>query len=261
MAAVMRRSDLPFAAIVALLFTGSAAATIAWCQAMPTHCAIPMPGGWTLSMTWMRMPGQSWPGAAAAFLAMWTAMMLAMMLPVLAPMLRRYRDTVADAGAPRRAGLTVLAGMGYFTVWIAIGLAVFPLGAGLSALAMAQPDVARAVPIATAVVVIAAGALQVSAWKARRLACCEEASTRRLRPDAVTAWRYGVALGVQCSRCCANLMAILLAVGVMDAAAMAVVTAAVAAERLAPAGQRVARAVGAVTLAAGVVLVARAAWL
>jgi predicted metal-binding membrane protein len=259
----MRRSELRFAAAMALLFMGSAAATIAWCQAMPTHCAIPMPGGWTLSMTWMRMPGQSWPGAAAAFLAMWTAMMLAMMLPVLAPMLRRYRDGVADAGAARRAGLTVLAGVGYFAVWIAIGIAVFPLGAGLAALAMAKPDVARTVPIATAVVVIAAGALQVSAWKARRLACCAEASAgaRRLPQNAGAAWRYGVGLGLQCSRCCANLMAILLAVGVMDVAAMAVVTAAVAAERLAPAGQRVARAVGAVTLAAGVVLAARAAWL
>lgn len=263
MAAVMRRSELPFAAIVALLFMGSAAATIAWCHSMPAHCAVPMPGGWTLSMTWMRMPGQSWPGAAAAFVAMWAAMMVAMMLPVLAPMLRRYRDTVADAGAARRAGLTVLAGLGYFAVWIAIGIAVFPLGAGLSALAMAQPGVARAVPIATAAVVIAAGALQVSAWKARRLTCCEETSmhARPLPPNAGTAWRHGIALGLQCSRCCANLMAILLAVGVMDAAAMVVVTAAIAAERLAPAGQRIARAVGAVTLVAGVVLVARATWL
>jgi predicted metal-binding membrane protein len=259
----MQRSELRFAAVMTLLFMGSAAATIAWCHAMPAHCAMPMPGGWTLSMTWMRMPGQSWPGAAAAFVAMWATMMVTMMLPVLAPMLRRYRDAVAVAGAARPAGLTVLAGMGYFAVWIAIGLAVFPLGAALSALAMAQPDVARAVPLATAAVVIAAGALQVSAWKARCLACCEEASAhpRPLPSNAGTAWRHGVALGVQCSRCCANLMAILLAVGVMDVAVMAVVTAAVAAERLAPAGQRVARAVGAMTLAAGVVLVARAAWL
>jgi hypothetical protein len=24
---------------------------------------MPMPGGWTMSMAWMRMPGQTWPGA------------------------------------------------------------------------------------------------------------------------------------------------------------------------------------------------------
>jgi hypothetical protein len=34
-----------------------------------------MPGGWTMSMAWMRMPGQTWPGAAASFLAMWIVMM------------------------------------------------------------------------------------------------------------------------------------------------------------------------------------------
>ena len=41
---------------------------------------MPMPGGWTMSMTWMRVPGQTWAGAAS-FLAMWIAMMVAMMLP------------------------------------------------------------------------------------------------------------------------------------------------------------------------------------
>ena len=44
-----------------------------------------MPGGWTMSMVWMRMPGQTWPGAAASFLGMWVVMMVAMMLPSLAP--------------------------------------------------------------------------------------------------------------------------------------------------------------------------------
>jgi hypothetical protein len=35
---------------------------------------MPMPGGWTMSMAWMRMPrqtsGQTWPGVAASFLGM-----------------------------------------------------------------------------------------------------------------------------------------------------------------------------------------------
>ena len=30
-----------------------------------------MPGGWTNVDGMMRMPGQSWPGAAVAFLGMW----------------------------------------------------------------------------------------------------------------------------------------------------------------------------------------------
>jgi predicted metal-binding membrane protein len=70
-----------------------------------------------------------------------------------------------------------------------------------------------------------------------------------------------VRLGLDCSPCCANLMVILLVIGVMDLRAMALVTAAITAERLAPAGERVARAIGALTIGAGAILVARASGL
>ena len=75
-----------------------------------------MPGGWTMSMAWMRMPGQTWPGAAASFLGMWIVMMVAMMLPSLVPMVWRYRAAVGRAGATRLAGPTALVGAGYFFV-------------------------------------------------------------------------------------------------------------------------------------------------
>ena len=60
-----------------------------------------MPGGWTMSMAWMRMPGQTWLGAAASFLGMWVGMMVAMMLPSLVPVLWRYREPV---GRPAGSG-------------------------------------------------------------------------------------------------------------------------------------------------------------
>ncbi len=50
----------------------------------------------------------------------------------------------------------------------------------------------------------------------------------------------------------------LLAFGIMDLRAMAVVTAAISAERLAPSGERVARATGALAVAVGLLLIARA---
>jgi predicted metal-binding membrane protein len=53
----------------------------------------------------------------------------------------------------------------------------------------------------------------------------------------------------------------LMAIGVMDLRAMAVVTAAITAERLAPAGERIARSIGVVLVAAGLFLIVRAAWL
>ena len=225
-----------------------------------------MPGGSTMSTTWMPMPGQTWPGAAASFLAMWVVMMVAMMLPSLVPMLWRYRLAVGSTGRTgeaRLARLTVLVGVGYFFVWTLLGVATYPLGATLAAIAMRQPALARAAPIAAGVVVIVAGSLQLTAWKARQLACCREAPGRGrvLQADATTAWRHGLRLGLQCSRCCAGLMAILLVIGVMDLRAMALVTAAITAERLAPAGERVARAIGGAVVGAGLLLIARAAGL
>ena len=246
--------------VSALLFAASAAATIVWCASMSDMGVMPMPGGWAMSMAWMRMPGQTWSGAAASFLGMWVVMMVAMMLPSLAPMLWRYRQAVGETGKTRLGWLTALVGVGYFLVWAGIGMAAFPFGAALAAVEMQQPELARAVPIAVGVVMLIAGALQFSAWKAHHLVCCREAPGRgfTLSADAGTAWRHGLRHGLHCSYCCVNLMAILLVIGVMDLRAMAVVTAAITVERLAPAGERVARATGAVVVGAGLLLIARA---
>jgi predicted metal-binding membrane protein len=225
---------------------------------------MPMPGGWTMSMAWMLMPGQTWAGAAASFLGMWVVMMVAMMLPSLVPMLLRYRQAVGSPGniGPNRRlnRLTALVGAGYFFVWTLFGMAAFPLGVALAAIEMEEPALARAVPIAVGVVVIYAGFLQFAAWKARHLACCREmpGRCRTLPADFGTAWGHGLRLGFHCARCCVGLMAILLGLGVMDLRAMAVVAAAITVERLAPAGERVARAVGVVAIGAGLFLITRA---
>jgi predicted metal-binding membrane protein len=256
-----RASRHAFWAVSALLFGASTAGTIAWCAAMSQMGEMPMPGGWTMSMAWMRMPGQTWPGAAASFLGMWIVMMVAMKLPSLVAKLWRYRQAVGRTGAARLGGLTALVGVGYFFVWTLFGVVAFALGVAVAAVEMYATAVARAVPIAVGVVVLGAGALQLTTWKARQLACYREppGGGGTLPADAGTAWRYGVRLGLHCSRSCAGLMMILLVLGVMDLRAMAVLAAAITAERLAPAGARVARAIGVVAVAAGVLLIARAA--
>ena len=154
-------------------------------------------------------------------------------------------------------------GVGYFFVWTLFGFAAFLLGVALAAIQMEQPALARFGPIAVGGVVLMAGALQFTAWKARHLACCREVprSGRTLPADAGTAWRQGLRLGRHCSYYCAGLMAIVLGLGVMDLRAMAVVAAAITVERLAPAGERVARIIGAIVIGAGLFLIARAAGL
>jgi predicted metal-binding membrane protein len=113
-------------------------------------------------------------------------------------------------------------------------------------------------------IILIAGALQFSAWKARHLAGCREAPaparagvSGTMSADARAAWQHGLHLGLHCSLCCAGPMAILLVMGVMDLRVMAIVAAAITAERLAPTGERVARIIGAVVIGTGLLLIAR----
>jgi predicted metal-binding membrane protein len=256
-----RVSQHAFFGVSALLFAASTAVTIVWCTSMSAIGGMPMPGGWTMSMAWMRMPGQTWPGAAASFLAMWVVMMVAMMLPSLVPMLRRYRQAVGRTCETGLGRLTALVGVGFFFVWTVFGMAVFPLGVVLTEIVMQEPALARAVPISVGVVVLMAGCFQFTACKARHLACCREATGlgRTLPAGAGTAWRHGLRIGFHCSFCCAGLMAILLVIGVMNIRAMVILAAIITVERLVPDGVRVVRVIGAVVVGAALFLIARAA--
>src|SRR5215470_3914145 len=179
-----RTSQQAFFCVSALLFAASAAVTVVWCTSMSAMGEMLMPGDWTMSMAWMRMPGQTWPVAAASFLGMWVVMMVAMMLPSLVPMLRRYRQAVDRTGETRLGRLTVLVSVGYFLVWTVFGIAAFVLGVALAAIEMQQPELARLVPIAAGVAVLIAGSLQFTPWVARRLASCRGAPGRGCTPRA-----------------------------------------------------------------------------
>ena len=113
---------------------------------------------------------------------------------------------------------------------------------------------------AIGLVILIAGAVQLTPWKAHHLARCREAPGQSctLLGDAGSAWRQGMRFGFRCSLSCANLTAILLPIGVMDLRAMALVTAAITAERLAPAGERVAQGTGTFAIVAGLLFIARA---
>ncbi|HYV86986.1 MAG TPA: DUF2182 domain-containing protein [Candidatus Polarisedimenticolia bacterium] len=252
-----------FFATAALIFVVSAAVTIAWYRSMAAMPGMVMPGGWIMSMAWMPMPGQSWAGMAVSFLGMWAVMMPAMMLPALLPVLGRYRETLAQSGRARPGWLTLQAGLGYFLVWILLGVVIFPVGVVLAALAMDRPDLSRSVPLAAGLLVMGAGALQFTAWKQRQLACCRSAPDGRcfLREDAGAAWACGIRLGFRCVACCAGLVAILLVIGDMDLGAMIIEAVAITAERVLPGGERVAQIIGFAAVTTGLLMIARAAGL
>jgi predicted metal-binding membrane protein len=172
-------------------------------------------------------------------------------------MLWRYREAIRNAGATRIDLLTALAGAGYFIVWIALGIIVFPPGFALAETLMQAPVLARAVPVTAGAVLLVAGAVQFTGWKIHHLACCRRTPLPgSIAPaDVRTALRYGVRLGLHCGQCCINLMAILLVLGVMDLPVMAAVTAGITLERLLPQSEEARRLVGIVVIGAGLAII------
>jgi predicted metal-binding membrane protein len=247
-----------FIAIAALVFIASLLATYAMHASMSSMSELPMPGGWMLSPGWTPMCGRTWLRAAASFIGMWIAMMTSMMLPSFAPVLWRYRETLRRAGTRRTARHASAMAAGYVCAWTAIGLASFVLGAAFAELALRMPAVARAVPFAGGAVVLLAGALQMSAWKADRLACCREGVARHVMPreGLLASCVAGLRHGLHCACCCAPLTAALFVFGVMDLRAMMLVTVAVTAERVAGSYRSVARGIGVALLALGCLMIA-----
>jgi predicted metal-binding membrane protein len=250
-----------FFGIIALLFIASSVLTVVWCRSMSAMAEMPMPGGWGMSMTWMSMSGQSRFSATRSFLVMWDIMMLAMMLPSLVPMLLHYRHAVEKTNAGRLGWLTALVGLGYFLVWTIVGLVVFLLGVELNAILMQYKELSLIVPVAVGIVVLTAGLLQFSRWKLYQLTCCRALPFRgQMAPgDACTAWKHGLRLGIQCSRCSAGLMSILLVIGMMNLFGMVIITFAITIERLAPASKWVTGTIGAIGIVVGLFLIGHAA--
>ncbi|BCS31693.2 hypothetical protein TBR22_A08960 [Luteitalea sp. TBR-22] len=205
---------------------------------------------------WMPAPGGRRLDAAVAFLAMWSPMMVAMMLPAAYPELWKYHRALRIGHAPNPNRLAAVAGLGYLAYWTAVGIAVFVLGAAAMASGTHHhaPDLLPSPLVAG--VVLAAGVIQLTDWKARCLALCRAAPQRHAHavPGVHSAWVHGLRHGLHCSLCSGALMAAWLAVGMMDLQAMVLVTIAITAERVLPGGGRVARVSGAALIATGLVL-------
>lgn len=208
----------------------------------------------------MHASGGATSSNVASFLGMWILMMAAMMLPSLVPTLWRYRRRLELTSATRPNWLTAIVGTGYVTVWMIVGVVVYLLKSALESPLLELSLPARAIPVAIGAIVLSAGAVQFTAWKERQLVCCREAVTSGwVEPaDIDASWRHGMELGWHCTLSCAGPMVTLLAIGMMDWRAMAIVTTAITLERLTPAYRLVACVTGVAGLVVGIVLLGRA---
>ena len=245
-----------------LVFVAAAAATLYFCRAMSDGMA--MPGGWTMSMMWMPMAGQSWAGAAAMFLGMWLAMMVAMMLPSALPMLVIYRRVLAFRGEGRRAeAATVRMACGYFFVWLMVGAMAYAIGVAAAWATMRWAGLSRAVPAASGAALLLCGLFQFTPWKRACLRHCRDPlsfAADHLSGGRNDGWKLGLHHGAFCVACCWALMAIQLVLGVMNLAVMALVATVIALEKLIPRADLVVRLTGAAAMAAGTVMIVRQVW-
>jgi predicted metal-binding membrane protein len=255
-----RRSTQPI--LVAALIT-----TVCWAvsaySARSMSGTMTMPGGWEMSMAWMRMPGQSRVGAAVMFLTMWQVMMIAMMLPSTMPVALLYRRfAVARRQRGEVAAPVWVLLAGYFSIWLLFGVIAYVIGVGLSDLAMRDERISRLVPAATGFALILAGVYQITPWKRVCLRHC-----RSPLSFVVTCWtpgwlgtlRLGTHHGAYCAGCCWALMLIQLAIGVMNVWLMAVLAGVIWIEKSWRHGEQMASAAGTTSITVGTIMAIAAA--
>ncbi|MBI3647567.1 MAG: DUF2182 domain-containing protein, partial [Actinobacteria bacterium] len=188
--------------------------------------------------------------ALPAFLLMWVVMMAAMMFPSVAPVaitwVRSIRANERGGRLAFRIGTFV---SGYLIAWTAFGVVAFLALLGTERLVEIAPEVAKWLAVG---VFAAAGIYQLTPMKRACLRHCRAPIMQLLHyanyKGRLRDLRVGVHHGVYCVGCCWGLMAVLVAVGVMNVAAMAALAAVIFLEKLWRRGEPFSTVVGVVFL-------------
>jgi predicted metal-binding membrane protein len=188
---------------------------------------------------------------APLFMSMWLTMMVAMMFPTIAPMVLAHRMVVLKRGEGNLPTVVFVAG--YLFIWTAVGL--IPLVA-LIAFQNAGPQLGlRWLEIAAGAALVVAGLYQFTPWKSFCLKQCRTPMSFILTHDfgggPAAAFKAGASHGLYCLGCCWALMAVLVIVGLMNLAWMAVIAVVFLTEKNLPYGPVVSRVVGAAVVALG----------
>ena len=183
----------------------------------------------------------------AGFLAAWTLMMAAMMLPALSPLTAAYlRSIRSNRSAAVRAVRTAALVAGYLAAWTVFGAVAFAAALLAAQLATSAPDVA---PWVGSAMLVAAGSYQLTPLKDFCLRHCRSPLAFLLHVSGYKGrlrdLRVGLYHGLYCIGCCWGLMVVLVAVGVMNLAWMAVIAVTVLLEKSWRHGRALSRIVGA----------------
>ncbi len=187
------------------------------------------------------------------FLAMWALMMTAMMAPAVAPVASLYARTITS---DRVARLSVFLA-GYLLVWALAGIPTYVVLRLVDHAAGHDDYTMRTIAV---VVLVAAGAYQLSPLKARCLRHCRSPLAQLLRYGNLKGRLRDVKValhhGGYCLGCCWALMGLLIAFGVMNLWAMLGLAGVVVSEKVLRRGEAIGRLAGAACLVVAVLVIA-----
>lgn len=169
------------------------------------------------------------------FLAIWVAMMMAIMFPTAAPMILTFARVHASKRERGQPFVPTWIFVGaYLLIWTLFGAVAYSLALGAEKLAQQSGWLMDNATRLGGVILILAGAYQLSPLKHVCLSKCRTPLSFLLsswRDGFVGAFRMGLEHGAYCLGCCWLLFVILFPLGMMNIAAMAAITLLIFAEK------------------------------
>ena len=176
---------------------------------------------------------------------MWAIMMVGMMLPSAVPMTLLYAGMVRKAERQRTSMAPTAAFVsGYLTMWSLFSVVATVVQWGLHETAMLSPMMVTKSQVLGGVLLIVAGAYQLTPWKAVCLDHCRSPAhfiAEHWRSGTFGSFRLGIHHGAFCLGCCWALMGLLFFGGVMNVLWIAAITVFVFMEKVLPVGDWSAR--------------------
>ena len=232
-----RRTAGVLAAIA--LLTAIAWADLAWMAADPAMMATP--ASWSA-------------GYAMAMFAMWAIMMAAMMVPSAGPTILLFA-ALRRHGGRHAAGDTAFFVAGYVLAWTAFSAVATSAQWALASSSLLDGAMAADAPQLAGALFLAAGIYQFSGLKETCLSHCRDPAHFLVEHRRGGFWGplwMGLEHGIHCVGCCAALMALLFAFGVMNLLWVVALSAFVVAEKFLPRGRAFSRISGGALAGAGI---------
>ena len=229
---------------------------LAWLNLVQLHQGMSVAMAAAAPMLAMNMPADGPWTAADAWVGfgMWVVMMAGMMSPSATPMFVQMAGAAEARGEKAALFSALVFAAGYFSVWMGFSAVATLTQWMFHDAAMLSPSMAAVSPRGAGIVLVIAGLYQLTPEKRACLVHC-----RNPIAFLTTAWqsgrrgalRMGIHHGLYCLGCCWALMAVMFAVGLMNLAWVAAISAVVLIEKAGWGGLTLSRVTGVALILVG----------